>query len=148
MSLHQSLDVDERLSCAKGTVFLSGVQVLARLALDQSRADRARGLKTGGYVSGYRGSPLAGLDRELVRLSAEFAARDVQFHPAVNEDLAATAIWGTQQLAQNPTRRVDGVFGLWYGKGPGLDRSMDAVRHGAAYGASPLGGVVMLVGDD
>ncbi|ASP21229.1 2-oxoacid ferredoxin oxidoreductase [Antarctobacter heliothermus] len=148
MSLHQSLDVDERLSCAKGTVFLSGVQVLARLALDQSRADRARGLKTGGYVSGYRGSPLAGLDRELMRLSAEFAAHDVQFHPAVNEDLAATAIWGTQQLAQNPTRRLDGVFGLWYGKGPGLDRSMDAVRHGAAYGASPLGGVVMLVGDD
>ncbi|MFV0282519.1 MAG: indolepyruvate ferredoxin oxidoreductase family protein, partial [Castellaniella sp.] len=148
MTPNQPLGVDERLSCPTGRVFLGGVQILARLALDQARADRDRGLRTGGYVSGYRGSPLAGLDRELVRLEGEFAGHDIRFRPAVNEDLAATASWGTQQLAQNPTRRKDGVFALWYGKGPGLDRSMDAVRHGAAYGASHRGGVVLLVGDD
>lgn len=122
--------------------------MLARLALDQARRDRKAGLSTAGLVTGYRGSPITTLDREIGTIRDQFDMHDILHTPALNEDLAMTAIWGTQQVAQNPKRTHDGVFGLWYGKGPGLDRSIDALRHAAAYGASELGGVVLLVGDD
>ena len=127
---------------------LSGIHALARLPFDQRRLDVADGLNTGGYVSGYRGSPIGGLDRELWNHTEELARNGVVFQPGVNEDLAATAIWGTQQVGLFPGARVDGVFALWYGKAPGLDRSSDAIRHANAAGSSPKGGVLLAVGDD
>ena len=137
-----------RYATESGVAYLTGIQALARLPLDQRRLDARDGLRTAGFVSGYRGSPLGGLDRELWQQAERLAAHDVVFEPAVNEDLAATAIWGTQQVGLFPGARRDGVFGLWYGKSPGLDRSMDAVRHANAAGTSAHGGVVMAVGDD
>ncbi len=131
-----------------GRVFLTGTQALVRIALDQARRDRAAGLKTGGFISGYRGSPLGVVDRELWRTSDELEKWGIEFLPAVNEDLAATAVLGTQAVETNPQARVDGVFAMWYGKGPGVDRSGDALKHGNAYGSSPRGGVLVVAGDD
>ena len=127
---------------------LSGIHALARLPFDQRRLDARDGLNTEGYVSGYRGSPIGGLDRELWNRTEELAQSGIVFQPGVNEDLAATAIWGTQQVGLFPGARVDGVFALWYGKAPGLDRSSDAIRHANAAGSSPKGGVLLAVGDD
>jgi indolepyruvate ferredoxin oxidoreductase len=140
--------LSDRYACDAKTVFLSGIQVLARLAIDQARSDRETGLRTAGMVTGYRGSPITALDREIDGQRDLFSSLGIRHVPALNEDLAVTALWGTQQLAQRPEREVEGVFGFWYGKGPGLDRSMDALRHAAAYGASSSGGVVLMVGDD
>ena len=138
-----------RYAATEGTVLLTAVQALARLCLEQAAADRARGLRTGGYVSGYQGSPLAGFDMTLDRMRPLLDAAGVVHAPGLNEELAATAVLGTQQLAAVPgTPTVDGVFALWYGKAPGLDRAMDALRHGNLAGAAPLGGVVVAVGDD
>ncbi len=131
-----------------GRVFMTGTQALVRILLDQSRRDRQSGLNTAGFVAGYRGSPLGGVDLELWREKDRIAASNIEFLPAVNEDLAATAVLGSQQVESNPDKQVDGVFGLWYGKGPGLDRAGDALRHGNAYGASPNGGVLVVAGDD
>jgi indolepyruvate ferredoxin oxidoreductase len=131
-----------------GRILLNGQQALVRLLLAQAAADRARGLKTGGFVSGYRGSPLGGLDRELWSARELLEQAQVRFLPAINEDLAATALLGTQRVESDPARRVDGVFGMWYGKGPGVDRSGDAIKHGNAYGSSPHGGVLVVAGDD
>jgi indolepyruvate ferredoxin oxidoreductase len=148
MSPQPNYELSDRYTAHEGAVFLNGTQVLARIALDQAHLDRTAGRNTGGFITGYRGSPITSLDREIASSADLFEAAGIVHKPALNEDLAATAIWGTQQLAQNPARKHEGVFGLWYGKGPGLDRSMDAIRHGAAYGASESGGVVLLVGDD
>ena len=137
-----------RYAIESGSAYLTGIQALARLPLDQRRLDARGGLDTAGFVSGYRGSPLGGLDRELWGQQAQLAEHRVVFQPGVNEDLAATAVWGTQQVGLFPGARHDGVFGLWYGKTPGLDRSMDAVRHANAAGTNPTGGVLMAVGDD
>lgn len=131
-----------------GALYLSGIQALARLPIDQRRADIRADRNTAGFISGYRGSPLGGLDMELLRQSATFKALGIVFEPGINEDLAATAVWGSQQVGLFPGARPDGVFGLWYGKAPGLDRSSDAVRHANAAGVNPLGGVVLAVGDD
>ena len=128
--------------------FLTGLQAVARLPLDQRRLDARAGLDTAGFISGYRGSPLGGLDQELWRNSSELEAHQVVFQPGVNEDLAATAVWGTQQVGLFPGARHGGVFGMWYGKAPGLDRSTDAIRHANAAGTSPMGGVLAVVGDD
>ena len=137
-----------RYGVETGRTFLSGIQALARLPLDQRRLDRKAGRDTAGFVSGYRGSPLGGLDTELWRQAALLDSLGVVFQPGVNEDLAATAVWGTQQVGLFPGAKHAGVFGLWYGKAPGLDRSSDALRHANAAGTSPLGGVLLAVGDD
>jgi indolepyruvate ferredoxin oxidoreductase len=146
MSLNASLD--DRYVLERGRVLLSGVQALVRLPMMQRRRDAAAGLDTAGFVSGYRGSPLAGLDREMQRARAHLERHRIVFRPGVNEDLAATAVWGTQQLAISPGARHDGVFAMWYGKGPGVDRSLDAIRHANAFGAARHGGVLLLAGDD
>ena len=142
-------DLDSaRYDAERGCAYLSGIQALARLPLDQRRLDAAAGLNTAGFVSGYRGSPLGGLDRELWRQAERLRAQRIVFRPAVNEDLAATAVWGSQQVGLFPGARYQGVFGLWYGKAPGLDRSCDALRHANAAGSSPAGGALLVVGDD
>jgi indolepyruvate ferredoxin oxidoreductase len=127
---------------------MSGIQAIVRIVLDQRRMDRARGFDTAAFVSGYEGSPLAGLDLELGRLGDLLDQEDVAFRPAVNEELAATAVAGTQLLADIPGHLHDGVVGFWYGKNPGLDRAADAIRHANYSGTAPLGGAVALIGDD
>ena len=138
----------DRYRLERGRVFLSGVQALARLPMLQHERDRAAGLNTAGYVSGYRGSPLGGLDTALHEAAPYLAAHDVRFQPGVNEDLAATAIWGTQQLHLMPGARRDGIFAMWYGKGPGVDRCGDVFRHANHAGTSRHGGVLVVAGDD
>jgi len=140
--------LSDRYTRTTGRVFLTGTQALVRIALDQARRDRAAGLDTGGFISGYRGSPLGGVDLELWRVTDQLKQNGIEFLPAVNEDLAATAVLGSQQVETNPDRTVQGVFGLWYGKGPGVDRAGDALKHGNAYGSSPHGGVLVVAGDD
>jgi indolepyruvate ferredoxin oxidoreductase len=127
---------------------LSGTEALVRGMLRQAQSDRRNGLRTAGFVSGYRGSPFGNVDLELWRSAAELKSHDIVFQPGLNEDLAATACWGTQQVPLLANPRVDGVFAFWYGKGPGVDRSGDAFKHGNLAGTSPLGGVVLLAGDD
>ena len=131
-----------------GPLFITGLQALVRLLLAQSYRDRLAGLNTAGFVSGYRGSPLGGLDRELWRAAPHLDAAQVRFQPGLNEDLAATSIWGTQQAQLFAGARHEGVFGMWYGKGPGVDRSGDPFKHGNAAGTSSHGGVIAVAGDD
>jgi indolepyruvate ferredoxin oxidoreductase len=140
--------LEDRYLRESGRVFLTGTQALVKLPLMQRALDRAAGLNTAGFISGYRGSPLGGYDQELWRARTVLDDNDIRFLPAVNEDLAATAIHGTQQVEADPNRTVDGVFGIWYGKGPGVDRAGDAMKHGNAYGSSPHGGVLVVAGDD
>ncbi len=141
-------ELRDRYEKSSGRIFLTGTQALTRILMDQARRDRAAGLNTGGFVSGYRGSPLGALDLELWRANKELDALGIKFLPAVNEDLAATAVFGSQQVEIDPNKTVDGVFSMWYGKGPGVDRSGDALKHGNAYGSSPTGGVLVVAGDD
>src|SRR6478609_7590710 len=141
-------ELSDRYDREEGRVFLTGTQAIVRIALDQIRRDRARRLNTAGFISGYRGSPLGGIDLELWRIQQRLKQDRIEFLPAVNEDLAATAVLGSQQVETQADREVDGVFGLWYGKGPGVDRSGDALKHGNAYGSSPHGGVLVVAGDD
>jgi indolepyruvate ferredoxin oxidoreductase len=151
MDANPSLDayeLSDRYDREEGRVFLTGTQAIVRIALDQIRRDRAAGLNTAGFISGYRGSPLGGIDLELWRIQERLKRDHIEFLPAVNEDLAATAVLGSQQVETQADREVDGVFGLWYGKGPGVDRSGDALKHGNAYGSSPHGGVLVVAGDD
>ena len=141
-------ELGDRYHRESGRVFLTGTQALVRIALMQRTLDRAAGLNTAGFVSGYRGSPLASVDMELWRAEKFLQESNIRFLPAVNEELAATAMLGTQQLESDPTREVDGVFGIWYAKGPGVDRAGDGLKHGNAYGSSPNGGVLVVAGDD
>ena len=148
---HYPLDnyeLADRYRRESGRVLLTGTQALVRIPLMQRTLDRAAGLNTAGYVSGYRGSPLGMVDQELWRAKRVLEENEIEFLPAVNEDLAATAILGTQQVETDPDSTVDGVFGIWYGKGPGVDRAGDALKHGNAYGSSPQGGVLVVAGDD
>ena len=146
--LRDLVDIDERYSLESDTIYLNGVQALVRLLLLQARRDQEAGLKTAGFVSGYRGSPLGVLDQELWRASGFLERVPIHFQPAVNEEIAATSIWGSQQLNLSPGARYDGVFGLWYGKTPGVDRSGDAFKHANCAGTSPSGGVLAVAGDD
>ncbi len=148
---HYPLDnyeLADRYRRESGRVLLTGTQALVRIALMQRTLDKASGLNTAGFVSGYRGSPLGMVDQELWRAKRFLEENQIEFLPAVNEDLAATAILGTQQVETDSGRTVDGVFGIWYGKGPGVDRAGDALKHGNAYGSSPHGGVLVVAGDD
>jgi indolepyruvate ferredoxin oxidoreductase len=142
------VSLDDKYRLAHGRVFMTGVQALARLPMLQQQRDVAAGLKTAGYISGYRGSPLAGLDTALNEARAHLQAHDIAFHPGVNEDLAATAIWGTQQLHLLPGAKRDGIFAMWYGKGPGVDRCGDVFKHANYAGTSKHGGVLVIAGDD
>jgi indolepyruvate ferredoxin oxidoreductase len=143
-----SYELQDRYLREEGRVFLTGTQALVRLPLVQRQLDRLAGLNTAGFISGYRGSPLGGYDQELWRARQFIGDNQVDFLPAINEDLAATAVLGTQQVETAEDREVDGVFSIWYGKGPGVDRAGDALKHGNAYGSSPKGGVLVVAGDD
>ena len=140
--------LSDRLDLSCSTVLLNGTQALVRLMLLQRERDRRAGLNTAGYVTGYRGSPLGAVDMQMTRAQRELEAASVRFETALNEDLAATALWGAQQSELRGEGRYDGVFGLWYGKGPGVDRSGDVLRHANMAGVSRRGGVLMALGDD
>ncbi len=144
----QDISLNDRFDLEKSPVLLNGTQALVRLVLMQKARDRAAGLNTAGLVTGYRGSPLGAVDMQMTRASKHLHAADVTFQPGLNEDLAATALWGAQQAELRGEGRYDGVFGLWYGKGPGVDRSGDVMRHANMAGSSPHGGVLMAMGDD
>jgi len=140
--------LDDNLTAQSGRVLISGTQALVRLVLMQARLDRARGWDTAGFVTGYRGSPLGGVDMALWKAQTLLDAERVRFMPAINEELAAAAALGSQRVASAAQRKVEGVFALWYGKGPGVDRAGDTLRHGNAYGSSARGGVLVVAGDD
>ncbi|WP_372622858.1 indolepyruvate ferredoxin oxidoreductase family protein [Falsiroseomonas sp.] len=140
--------LEDKWEAAGEPVVLSGIQALVRLPLLRRELDAALGWNTAGYVSGYRGSPIGGYDQLLLKEAKRLAAANIVFNPGLNEDLAATAVWGTQQLHLSPGARHEGVFGIWYGKGPGTDRSGDVLRHANSAGSSPKGGVLALSGDD
>ncbi len=143
-----AVNLDDKYTLDKGRVFLTGTQALVRLPMMQRQRDQAAGLNTGCFVSGYRGSPLGALDQQLWRARRFLANNHIHFQAGVNEDLAATAAWGSQQGGLFGDSNYDGVFALWYGKGPGVDRSGDVLRHGNMAGTSPHGGVLLLAGDD
>ena len=140
--------LEDRWSVPEGWFYMTGMQALVRLPIQQRLRDAADGLNTGGYISGYRGSPMGRYDIELWRAGPILARHNIVFRPGLNEDLAATAIWGAQHVSSFPGATVDGVFGIWYGKGPGVDRSGDALRHANFAGAAPKGGALALAGDD
>jgi indolepyruvate ferredoxin oxidoreductase len=140
--------LDDKYDLGQDRVFVTGYQALVRLTLMQKERDRRAGVNTAGYVTGYRGSPLGGLDYQFQRAAAILKPNDVLFSPAINEDLAATALWGAQQAELRGEGRYDGVFGMWYGKGPGVDRTGDVFRHANCAGTSKYGGVLALMGDD
>jgi indolepyruvate ferredoxin oxidoreductase len=143
-----AFSLQDRYTAEDGQVLVTGIQALVRLPLDQMRIDRARGLRTGAFISGYQGSPLGGYDRELISNKAMNDAFGIEHWPGTNEELAATAVAGSQLVAHRPDARVDGVAGYWYGKAPGLERAADAIRHGVFAGTSARGGVLALIGDD
>ncbi|HZN47642.1 MAG TPA: pyruvate ferredoxin oxidoreductase, partial [Ramlibacter sp.] len=149
---HPIVRPDYRLSdsvwAPGGAIFLTGTQALVRLMLMQRQRDAAAGLDTRGFISGYRGSPLGMVDLAVWKAGTKFEEAGLRFLPAINEELGATAVLGTQRVEADPERTCAGVFALWYGKGPGVDRAGDALKHGNAYGASPHGGVLMVAGDD
>jgi indolepyruvate ferredoxin oxidoreductase len=143
-----AINLDQKYTAGSGHIFLTGIQALVRLPMAQIRRDRAAGLNTAGFISGYRGSPLGGYDQQLFSARKHLEQYNIKFQPGVNEDLAATAVWGSQQLHLSPGGKYDGVVGIWYGKGPGVDRSGDVFRHGNAAGSAKNGGVLCLAGDD
>ncbi|PWE30674.1 indolepyruvate ferredoxin oxidoreductase family protein [Maritimibacter sp. 55A14] len=144
----EDIRLSDRFDLGKSQVLLNGTQALVRLMLMQKARDRALGLNTAGYVTGYRGSPLGAVDMQMARAGKLLEAADITFQPGLNEDLAATALWGSQQAELRGEGKYDGVFGLWYGKGPGVDRTGDVMRHANMAGTSPHGGVLMAMGDD
>src|SRR6476661_5099814 len=145
----ETVTLDDKYALESGRAFMSGVQALVRLPMLQKKRDAMNGLNTAGFVSGYRGSPLGGYDQALWQAKKHLAARNIVFQPGVNEELGATAVWGSQQLDLYPqSNKFDGVFGIWYGKGPGVDRCSDVFKHANMAGTSKHGGVIALAGDD
>jgi indolepyruvate ferredoxin oxidoreductase len=142
------VSLDDKYDLSRSHVLVTGYQALIRACLMQRELDRRAGLNTAGYVSGYRGSPLGGLDQQFMRAARQLTAADIKFQSGINEELAATALWGTQQAELRGEGRFDGIFGMWYGKGPGVDRTGDAFRHANLAGSSRHGGVIALMGDD
>ena len=145
---HATVSLEDKYTLDAGTVYITGIQALVRLPMMQRRRDAAAGLDTAGYISGYRGSPLGGYDNALVQAKPHLDAHHVRFQPGLNEDLAATAVWGSQHTELFPGARYDGVFAIWYGKGPGVDRSGDVLKHGNFAGTGRNGGVLCIAGDD
>ena len=145
---HQPYDLRDRFRSGSGPVVLSGVQAIARALVEQHQRDARAGRRVATFVSGYQGSPLGGVDRMLAGMPEILATHDITFIPGFNEELAATSVWGSQADLPMGTATHDGVVGVWYGKGPGLDRATDAIRHANMYGANPRGGMLLLVGDD
>ncbi|MHB2165428.1 indolepyruvate ferredoxin oxidoreductase family protein [Alsobacter sp. R-9] len=144
----RDVSLDDKYDLSKDRIFLTGTQAIVRLLLMQHERDRRAGLNTAGFVSGYRGSPLGGLDQQVMKARRQLEPRNILFRSGLNEELAATACWGTQQAEMRGEGKYDGVFALWYGKGPGVDRSGDVFRHANMAGTSPHGGVLALMGDD
>jgi indolepyruvate ferredoxin oxidoreductase len=146
----ETVTLEDKYALPRGRAFMSGVQALVRLPMLQQTRDQLLGKNTAGFISGYRGSPLGGYDQALQKARSYLAAQNIVFQPGVNEELAATAVWGTQQLGFAPpqSRRYDGVFGIWYGKGPGVDRCSDVFKHANMAGTTPWGGVIAVAGDD
>src|ERR1700740_2823342 len=144
----RDVKLDDKYDLNQRRVFVTGFQALVRLCLMQKELDRRNGLNTAGFVTGYRGSPLGGLDSQFLRAKSYLEKSDVRFQGGINEDLAATAVWGSQQAELRGEGKFDGVFGMWYGKGPGVDRTRDGFRHANLAGTSKHGGVLALMGDD
>ena len=144
----RDVKLDDKYDLGHSQIFVTGFQALVRLCLMQKELDRRNGLNTAGYVSGYRGSPLGGLDSQFLRAAPFLEKSDIRFQGGINEDLAATAIWGTQQAELRGEGKYDGVFAMWYGKGPGVDRTGDVFRHANLAGTAKRGGVLALMGDD
>lgn len=142
------IDLEEKYTALTGHVLMTGIQALVRLPMLQQERDQAAGLNTAGYITGYRGSPLGNVDQAMQKAQSHLQAHRVTFHPGLNEDLAATAVWGTQQVNLFEGAQYDGVYSMWYGKGPGVDRSGDVIKHGNAAGSSAHGGVLLVAGDD
>ena len=147
-AIDRSYTLEDKYTRERGRIFLSGVQALVRLPIMQQMRDRAAGVNTAGFISGYRGSPLGGFDLELWKAKKHLKASNIEFTPGLNEDLGATMVWGTQQTGLFPGAKYDGVFAMWYGKGPGVDRCGDVFKHGNAAGTSKFGGVLALAADD
>ena len=147
-TVNDGISLEDKWELESGPVLMNGVQAIARVLLSQGALDRRRNLATAGYISGYRGSPLGGVDTTLWAIRGRLQKASIVFQPALNEDIAATAMRGTQQLNAVPDALFDGVFAAWYGKGPGVDRAGDALKHGNYAGAHPKGGVVLFYGDD
>lgn len=143
-----AVSLEDKYTKDKGRVYMTGTQALVRLLMAQKKRDEAAGLNTAGFVSGYRGSPLGAVDQELWKARKHLDAHNIQFVPGLNEELAATSVWGTQMVNLDPNATVDGVFAMWYGKGPGVDRSGDVFKHGNVAGCSKHGGVLVIAGDD
>jgi len=143
-----SVTLEDKFRVQEGWIYVTGTQALTRLPIQQHLRDKAAGLKTGGFISCYRGSPMGRYDMELWAQSKLLAEHDIHFQPGVNEELAASSVLGSQFVGVMPGSKFDGVFGIWYGKGPGTDRAADALRHGGSTGAHKFGGVVALAGDD
>ena len=148
VQLPANFSLENKYTQDEGTIILSGLQALVRVPLDQHKADQAAGLNTATFISGYRGSPLGGYDLLLQRQEELLKAHDIVFTPGVNEDLAATAVLGSQIANLLPQPKYDGVLGIWYGKGPGVDRSGDIFKHAQTTGVGKYGGVLALAGDD
>lgn len=138
----------DRLGQEAGWVYMTGMQALVRLPIQQAKRDKAAGLNTAGFISGYRGSPIGRYDMDLWQAEAQLKAHNIVFQPGLNEDMAATAVWGSQMVGLFPSARFEGVFSIWYGKAPGMDRSMDPLRHANLSGTNSKGGTLLLVGDD
>lgn len=142
------VDLDDKYILNSGRIFITGTQALVRLSLMQRRYDEAKNFNTAGFISGYRGSPLGGFDLALWKAAHHLKSHRIHFQPGINEDLGATAVWGSQQISLSPGATVQGIFSMWYGKGPGVDRSGDALKHANMAGTNLYGGVLALTGDD